>query len=460
MANIKLKKVFANISLIAFVMLFIFSNIAMAEAGEKKKYKNWQEVAADMAIEFDNAIEDVKADKYEEAYKHINSAYFGHYEIQGFEKNVLHAISRSRVDHIESKFRNIKHVLVGNDTGTEKQALLSMIENLKVKVYRDAMVLDGAVDKNADDSVGIAVYGNGEIPDTLSLDTSEVLSKQNENKSTDAPIKEVDPKKKNWFTFVTAFGLLIREGLEAILVIVAIVAYLIKTNNRKMLKSVYIGVVAAIIASIVLAVIIEVLLGGSGEAQELIEGWTMFLAVGVLFYVSHWMLSKSSDESWKKYIDEKVQQSIDKKSQMTLVFAAFLAVLREGAELILFYKAEFSGGRSEPMYILYGILAGTVVLVIVYVIFRFTSIKLPLRQFFIFTSVLLFLMCISFMGKGVIELTEANVIIGGTTIPALSWLQVDLLNITNRAETLIPQIMLAIASISLLVANGKSKQSN
>ncbi len=452
----KFKKIFANITLITFVMLFVFSNIAMAEAAQKKKYKNWQGVAADMAAEFDKASQAVKDDEYKEAYKHINSAYFGHYEIQGFEKNVLHAISRSRVDHIESKFRNIKHVLVGNDTDTEKQVLLEMIENLKVKVYRDAMVLDGAVDKNADDSVGIAVYGDGEIPDTLSLDTSQVL--ENQNKSTEPASKEVDPKKKNWFTFITAFGLLLREGLEAILVIVAIIAYLIKTNNRHMLKSVYIGVGAAVVASIVLALLIELLLGGSGEVQELIEGWTMFLAVGVLFYVSHWMLSKSSDESWKNYIDGKVQQSIDKRSQMTLVFAAFLAVLREGAELILFYKAEFSGGRSEPMYILYGILAGTVVLIIVYLIFRFTTIKLPLRPFFIFTSVLLFLMCISFMGKGVIELTEANVIIGGTMIPALSWLQVDLLNITNRAETLIPQIMLAIASISLLVANRKKSK--
>ena len=91
-------------------------------------------------------------------------------------------------------------------------------------------------------------------------------------------------------TFMVAFGLLVREGLEAILVIVAIVAYLIKTGNQNMLKGVYMGSFAAILASVALAWLLEELMGeNSGVARELLEGWTMFLAVAVLFYVSNWM---------------------------------------------------------------------------------------------------------------------------------------------------------------------------
>ena len=274
-----------------------------------------------------------------------------------------------------------------------------------------------------------------------------------------APAKA--PVNRDWLTFLTAFGLLVREGLEAILVIVAIVAYLIKTGNTRMVRSVYVGSVAAIGASVLLAWALESLMGdSSGVARELLEGWTMFLAVAVLFYVSNWMLSKADTEAWTHYISEKVQQSIDRKSQMTLVFAAFIAVLREGAELILFYKASFSGGMNSTPHIVYGILAGTVVLVAVYVAFRYFSVKLPLKPFFLFTSILLFILCVSFMGKGVVELTEADVIVGRTTIPAMNGFSIESLSIYDRAETLIPQVMLVIAAVWVILSHtlgGKKK---
>ncbi|MBQ8090261.1 MAG: FTR1 family iron permease, partial [Pyramidobacter sp.] len=193
---------------------------------------------------------------------------------------------------------------------------------------------------------------------------------------------------------------------------------------------------------------LEALMGeASGVARELLEGWTMFLAVAVLFYVSNWMLSKADTIRWENYIQGMVQQTIDTKSQRTLIFAAFIAVMREGAELILFYKAAFTGGMNSVPHIIYGILAGTAVLVAVWVAFRYFSVKLPLKPFFLFTSILLFLMCISFMGKGVVELTEADVITGRTVIPAMKGFSIEILSIYDRAETLIPQIMLVVASV-------------
>ena len=429
-------------------------------AKKKKRYENWQAVAYDMALEFDGAINDVKSGKFEDAYKHVNDAYFGYYEVQGFERNVMYAISAARVNHIEAEFSDIKHVLLGNQQKNEID-LLKQIEGLKIKVYKDALVLDGLAGVDDPDSVGEKLYVNHEIskPDFLTASVpaqtqAQEISQTNSQAQTQTESQNPKPApvSRDWLTFVTAFGLLVREGLEAILVIAAIVAYLIKTGNKNMLKGVYLGSFAAILASVLLAWALDTLMGeSSGVARELLEGWTMFLAVAVLFYVSNWMLSKADNIAWENYISGKVQQSIDSKSQWTLIFAAFIAVMREGAELILFYEAAFTGGMNDPAYITYGILAGIGVLVAVWVCFRYFSVKLPLRAFFMFTSILLFLMCISFMGKGVVELTEADVITGRTVIPAMKGFSIEILSIYDRAETLIPQIMLVIAAVWIML---------
>ena len=438
--------------LILCAVIFSFANDSEA-AKKKKRYDDWRGVAADMALEFNSAIEDVQNDKYQDAYKHVNDAYFKYYEVQGVESTVMYAISAARVNHIEAQFRDIKHVLLGNQE-KEKNLLLQQIEDLKIKVYKDSMVLDGKAEISDPDSVGLAIYTDTKVEKPVL-----VASAKNETQ-TEIPQPQTQvqtstskaPVNRDWLTFVTAFGLLVREGLEAILVIVAIVAYLIKTGNKNMLKGVYLGSFAAIIASVILAWALDTLMGEqSGVARELLEGWTMFLAVAVLFYVSNWMLSKADTIAWENYISGKVQQSIDSKSQWTLIFAAFIAVMREGAELILFYSAAFTGGMSNPAYIAYGIGAGILVLVAVWVAFRYFSVKLPLRAFFMFTSILLFLMCISFMGKGVVELTEADVISGRTVIPAMKGFSIEILSIYDRAETLIPQIMLVIAALWIMI---------
>ena len=85
-----------------------------------------------------------------------------------------------------------------------------------------------------------------------------------------------------------------------------------------------------VICSFILAYLIDILLGGVG--QELMEGITMFLAVAVLFWVSNWILSRSEEQAWSRYIKSQVQKSIDQNSGRALIFSAFLAVLREGAE--------------------------------------------------------------------------------------------------------------------------------
>ena len=463
--NLINKKFQASKYILLFILgafLFTFFAEPALAAKKKKRYADWRAVAADMALEFDSAIKNIQEDKYKDAYKNVNDAYFGYYEVQGFERNVMVAISQNRVNHIEAQFSDIKHVLLGNSQ-REKSALLQQVEDLKIKVYKDAMVLDGIIEISEPDSIGESLYADtGRARPSFAAASAQPEVKEVKAQA-QAEVKAAEkkaPVSREWMTFIVAFGLLVREGLEAILVIVAIVAYLIKTGNKDMLKGVYWGSFAAILASIALAWLLEEIMGeDSGVARELLEGWTMFLAVAVLFYVSNWMLSKADTIAWEKYIGGKVQQSIDSKSQWTLIFAAFIAVMREGAELILFYKASFTGGMDDPTYILYGIGAGVLVLAAVWIAFRYFSVKLPLKPFFLFTSILLFLMCISFMGKGVQELTEADVITGRTVIPAMKGFQIEILSIYDRAETLIPQIMLVIAAIWTTLPHLFSKKS-
>ncbi len=443
-------------SIVIFTLFLIIFTTIVADFSyaEKEKFDNWRQVALAMSKQFDKAIEEVEKDNYKQARDYINKAYFGYYEIQGFEKNVMVYIATKRVNHIEGMFRDIKHTLLGNMEG-DKESIIRDIQALRVKVYKDAMVLDGVASAEDSDKLGEEVFGDKEVPDWGSNESESPVKKE-EKQETKKEQPVASKETKDWITFTTSFSILLREGLEAILVIVAIIAYLIKTGNKQLVKHVYLGSIAAVVASVLLAVFIEFALGNSGVARELIEGWTMFLAVIVLFYVSNWMLSKSEHVAFQNYIDEKVAASVDNKSKWTLIFAAFLAVLREGAELILFYKAAFASGMNSPKWIGLGIIAATVVLVIIYILFRYFSVKLPLKPFFIFTSILLFLMCISFMGKGVIELTEANVISGRTIIPAMNGFSIDVLNIYDRAETLIPQIMLVIAAVYLFIKHSLS----
>ncbi|MBS9775903.1 MAG: FTR1 family iron permease [Fusobacterium sp.] len=427
-----------NIRTVLFTFLLLFTFFSFSnnvEAAKKKKYHTWQEVAKDMHLEFESAKKNIEAGNLEAAYKDMNDAYFGYYEVQGFEKNVMVSISAKRVNHIEALFRKIKHTLKGNYKGDVK-ALDKEIDKLDMKVYKDAMVLDGVASPDDSDELGEVVFGERK------------------------PI-EIDEKTAKWKSFMTSFGLLLREGLEAILVVVAIIAYLVKTGNEKLCKQVYLGMGFAIICSFILAGLIDVFLGGLG--QELMEGITMFIAVGVLFWVSNWILSRSSAEAWDNYIKSQVERSITDKDSKILVFSAFLAVLREGAELVLFYKAALTGGQTDKAYAIYGFIAGILVLAVIYYIFRYTTVRLPLKPFFLFTSILLFLMCISFMGKAVIELTEAGIISGGTIIPAMKGYQNQWLNIYDRAETLIPQLILVVAAGWILISHslkGKSSKNS
>jgi len=393
--------------LLSFFQFSIFSQT-------QKEYTTWTSIVKQMEVHLNNAYNLYTQGKNKEAYDEVNLAYFRYYESKGMEKITMGYLSGARKTAVENAFyqyrRNVKSDKNAKEVKEHKDMLIKML-------YQDAMELDGTSGKNSGKSSGTAA------------------------------------------TFIASLVLVLREGLEAILVIAAIIAYLVKTGKTKYVKSVYAGGAFGILFSIILAILFSIVAGAqSGIAREIFEGIGMFVAVIVLFYVSNWMLSKSEAQNWEKYIKSKVETSVTTGNKWLLIFTAFIAVAREGAELILFFQGVAVDGTEGRIAMWLAIALALLILAAIFLAFRFLSVKLPLKPFFIATSILMYVMCFSFTGKGVGELQEAGLI----TKTAVSWMgnfNIDLLGIYATYESIIPQfIILVITVILSIVAVKKSRK--
>ena len=397
-----------------FLVMSLVFLMSVTSVFATKKYKDWEDVSKDMEVILRDAVKIYEAggpDAGKKGYDKINEAYFKFYEKLGFEKIVMSQISGKRGSTVENQFYLARKSMRQNEA---LDVVKDEVEVLIRYLHEDAKTLDEM--RGGSDEMS---SGSG------------------------------------WGVFLSVLGLTLREGLEAILIVAALIAYLTKTNNLKYVKGVYIGALLGVLASIILAIIFNIIAqrfgaDSSGMGQEIFEGCGMFLAVIVLFYVSNWMLSKSEVEVWNHYIQSKVESSITRGSAMALVFSSFLAVAREGAELIIFFQGMRENISNNPAFMWGGLACAIVVLAIVYVLITKMSVRLPLKPFFTFTSILMFVLCISFIGKGVYEFQEADVI-GRTIIPWMNGFTVDVLGIYDRVETLLPQVILLIITIVTVI---------
>ena len=264
------------------------------------------------------------------------------------------------------------------------------------------------------------------------------------------------PTGSGFEAFWASFLIIFREGLEAILVIGAIVAFLLKTGHRERLRSIWVGVGAALAASAVTAVVLKTVLSAMPATREVIEGITMLIAVAVLFSVSYWLISKVEAAKWQQFIQEKVTDALEHGGGRALAFVSFLAVYREGAETALFYQALFNEGTRVIMPIALGMLVGGVVLAVIFTLFYRFGVRIPMRYLFSATSVLLYYMAFVFMGKGIRELQEGNAV-SITIIPGFP--SVDLLGLYPTVETLVAQLVLLVLFVFALVKTFWPKRS-
>jgi high-affinity iron transporter len=265
----------------------------------------------------------------------------------------------------------------------------------------------------------------------------------------------MSPAAGAWPSFLQSLLIIVREGFEAILVLGAVVAFLIKTGNRRHLGSIWTGAAIGIVASAITVVLLRTVLSAMPASREIIEGVTMLVAVVVLFSVSYWLISKVEAAKWQQFIIQKVNSALDHGGGKALALVAFLAVYREGAETALFYQALFADGTNVMLPIGLGIAVGALVLAVVFTLFYRFGVRIPLRPFFAATSVVLYYMAFVFMGKGVHELQEG----GALPLTRLSGLpDVAAIGIYPTMETLTAQLLLvALFGLALVKTFGPSR---
>ncbi|MFQ0998104.1 FTR1 family protein [Gilliamella sp. ESL0232] len=384
-------------------LLLIGSLMALAPSSyaAEKKYESWNAIVDEMDTILNDAYDIYFIKDVERAKARVNNAYFGFYEKHGVERAVMSYISGKRGTDTEYQFAKIKRLM--ND-GASNKVVRNEIDTILKMLHEDANELDGK-------------------------------------------------QESGWSILLASFIIIFREGLEAILVIAAISAYLVRSGHLAMVKVVYMSSLVAIFASILAAIALHTVFDISGANQEIIEGIAMLLATVVLFFISNWMFSKAEAEAWKSYVEEKVQTAVSSGSRFALGFAAFLAVFREGAETILFYQAMLIEAKEHMDMVWYGLAIGTIILAIIFVVIRFGTMKLPIRPFFIGTSILMYIMAIAFAGGGVKELQEADMI----PVTSVDFIHsVEVLGIYPTVETLVPQIiMVFIVVVSVIYYKAK-----
>ncbi|HEG8132276.1 TPA: FTR1 family iron permease [Campylobacter coli] len=260
--------------------------------------------------------------------------------------------------------------------------------------------------------------------------------------------------------FIWALGIILREGLEALIIVVAIVSYLVQSGNKNRLNIAYSALFTGVILSFITAFGVSWLFKeNAGQSRELIEGITMLIAVLLLFYVGFWLLSNAQNKKWTSFIKQGAIDAISNNSAKTLWITVFLAVYREGAETVLFYQALLFDAKTSTDFgaVFGGLGLGILILIVLYFLLKAGAIRIPVKQFFYITSYIIFYMVFVFTGKGIAELIEGKVIIP-SLIP-MNFEPILWLGIYPYYETLIPQFtVLIMLIIGILITKQISKK--
>ncbi len=256
--------------------------------------------------------------------------------------------------------------------------------------------------------------------------------------------------------FVGALVILLREGLEALLVVAALAAFLIKTGKREGLVYLYGGLVVALLMGGVTWVVSTTLIEIGGASREMTEGIAAITAAIVLFYVGFWMHNKTSATQWKHFIESSIKKALNKETLWGIAALSFIAVYREVFESVLFYQALWvqtdQGGQGM---IVYGLILATVILSLVAWLIMKYSTRLPLRQFFAVSGGFMFILAIVFAGKGMSALQEA----GKIPLDPVDLPSIELLGIYPNYQGLAIQgLMLILASVMIIRDNQKKRK--
>ncbi len=219
--------------------------------------------------------------------------------------------------------------------------------------------------------------------------------------------------------FFEAAIILLREGLEALLVIAALAAYLGKSGAQDRLAALYSGAGAAIVASLVAAWGFATF--NNGQHNDIMEGAVIIAAAALMLYVSGWLMVRQDPRAWQAYLKEQAGAALAKQTGFAVAALAFLAVFREGAETVLFISALANTAGGWTASLIAGLVAGAAALVVLFFFINALARRIPLRPLFIVTSAFLFVMALRFIGAAIQEFQE-QLIIPFDPIASAPWL--------------------------------------
>ncbi|WP_424405723.1 FTR1 family iron permease [Pasteurella sp. PK-2025] len=363
------------------------------EATEPVEEKNWSALRDQINQQIQHAIQLYQQGENKKAMLSVQDTYFDVFESSGMENNIGSRDSQFKAE-LEGYFTRLVSLIKAN----------AKLENLQQQATGLAQGLEKAV---------------------------QMLQTQQQT---------------HWSMFIYSLLIILREGLEALLIVTAIVAYLVKNQHQDKLPVIRQSVYVALVASLITAALFQLIFSNAGASRELLEGFTMIIAVVMLFMMSYWLFSKLEARQWQAYLEGKLSHALTTGSLFGLWFTSFLAVYREGAETVLFYYALIADAQSAVSYLLLfaGFIVGALLLIVCYFIMRYSVVKLPLKGFFMFTGTLLYFMAFVFAGKSVLELIEGKLFEPTfvANVPEIAWL-----GIYPYVETLIPQGILLLAAV-------------
>ncbi|MEH8017904.1 FTR1 family protein [Rheinheimera muenzenbergensis] len=343
----------------------------------------------------------VQQQQYNQAYNHAVSAY-----LDGFEliENNLAAVDSALKDQIEQRMLQLRQLLQQQHNAVELQAEIAAIQQLLQQAQS-------------------------------ALDNTQLAGVN---------------------VFLLALLILLREGLEALLVVAAIYSVAVKTAQPKLKRSVHYGWIAALLLGALTWLLASLVITISGASRELTEGYTALVAAVMLFYMGFWMHSKTSAAQWQQYISRQINTAMTSGAYVGLAVVVFLAVYREVFETILFYQSLWlQGGHTHQLAFVAGIAAALLALLILGVaLFKF-ALKLPLKRFFASTALLMFVLAVIMTGKGIAALQEAGVLAQSLlSLPAVSWL-----GFYPSLQGIAAQLLLITLAVVLLLRQRKAVNS-
>lgn len=254
---------------------------------------------------------------------------------------------------------------------------------------------------------------------------------------------------KTSYTAWDAAIILLREGLEAILVLAALLAYAKRSGSRTAGNYIWSGAISGLVLSGVMAAIFVYAfsqVSSSGSTREMIEGITGLVAVVMMLSVGHWLHQKANLKNWNTYIENQVSGALERGSLWSLAIVSGLAILREGAETAIFYIGMAPAIALSQLIL--GIAIALVILIVIAVLIIKFSVKLPIRPFFLTATVLIYYLVFRFLGESIHALQVAGKFPAHTVagLPSISWI-----GMYPTWETFIPQMIVLIWMVWRLI---------